>query len=137
MFLTVTDIAIVALGFVALAVWILFYVKGLKYAEMFEPLDSKEFPMKDLYFVGYAVLETIKYKYVSKTDRRLRQEAEILYGEKYTEYYLRVIHSQQVTLAMTLVVFSFVFSKFSIFHEVSLAHCLNPQPSMKSFKSSS
>ncbi len=109
MFLTVTDIVIIALGFVALAVWIMFYLKGLKYAEMFEPLDSKAFPLKDIYFVGYAVMETIGYKYVSKTDRRLRQETEILYGEKYAEYYIRVIHAQQTTLAMTLFVFSFIF----------------------------
>ncbi|NLJ17188.1 MAG: pilus assembly protein TadC, partial [Clostridiales bacterium] len=56
---------------------------------------------------GYAVLEGFKYKYKSKSDRKLRRQLDILYGEKYAEYYLRVIHSQQITLAFTLFVFSF------------------------------
>lgn len=122
MILTVTDLVMIALGVISVLVWIFFYVKGLKYAEMFEPLDPKEFRMKDLYFVGYAVLETVKYKYVSKTDRRLRKEAEILYGEKYTEYYLRVIHAQQITLAMTLFVFAFIL--YGIVQDVAVTAVL-------------
>lgn len=109
MLISVTDIVMIILGFACLAVWLFFYIKGLKHSEMFEPLDSKEFPLKEVYFVGYAVMETIKYNYKSKGDRKLRQEVEILYGEKYSEYYLRVIHAQKTTIAITLIVFAFVF----------------------------
>lgn len=59
--------------------------------------------------MGYAVLELIKYKYKSKGDRKLRQQLEVLYGEKYSEYYLRVIHSQQITLSFTVFVLAFAF----------------------------
>lgn len=109
MFISLTDIIMIILGLSCLAVWLFFYSKGLKHSELFEHLDSKSFPLKELYFVGYAVMETIKYKYTSKDDRRLRQEIEIIYGEKYSEYYLRVIHAQKTTLALTLLVFSFAF----------------------------
>ncbi|MBR5233177.1 MAG: type II secretion system F family protein [Clostridia bacterium] len=109
MFISVLDIVIMALGVISLAVWLLFYVKGLKYADMFEPLDDKDFRLKEIYFVGYAVMETLKYEYKSKSDRKLRQETEILYGEKYSEYYVRVVHAQKTTMAMTLFVFAFIF----------------------------
>ncbi|MEG2429122.1 MAG: pilus assembly protein TadC, partial [Oscillospiraceae bacterium] len=43
----------------------------------------------------------------SKHDRAVRQEIDILYGGKYADYYLRVIHSQQITMALTVCVFAF------------------------------
>jgi len=106
-FISVIDIAIIVLGFVFLGIWFFFYLKGKKNAELFEGLDETEFRFKDLYFVGYAVMETVKYKYHGKIDRRLRKELEVLYGAKYVEYYLRVIHAQKVTFALTLATASF------------------------------
>ena len=89
----------VVFGFGALVVlfWLFLFVKGLRSASMFEPLAEKDFPLKEVYFVGYALLELIHYQYRSKRDRVLRKELTVLYGEKYADYYLRVIHSQQIT----------------------------------------
>ena len=100
--LSLFDIVIFGVGFALLAVWLLFYFKGLKYANLFENLDEKEFPFKDIYFVGYAIMETLHYQYKSKGDRKLRKEISILYGDKYAEYYIRVIYAQKVSLAYTL-----------------------------------
>lgn len=88
MFLSVVDIAIIILGFVWLAIWMFFYIKGKKNAELFEGLDETEFRLKDIYFVGYEVLETFKYKYRSRADRRLKREIEVLYDPRYVDYYL-------------------------------------------------
>lgn len=104
---TVTDIGIFAVGGVFLLLWMLFYVKGLKNAKLFDVLEEKEYPLKEIYFVGYEALNTVKYSYRSKKDRKLRKEISILYGEKYADYYLRVIHSQQVTAALSLTVLAF------------------------------
>jgi len=104
---TLTNIIIFAVGAVFLAVWLMFYLKGLKNASLFEPLDEKEYPLKEIYFVGYEALNTVKYAYHSKKDRKLRKEISILYGEKYADYYLRVIHSQQITMALSMLVFAF------------------------------
>lgn len=100
--LSLFDIIIFAIGFVLLAVWLLFYFKGLKYADLFENLEENEFPFKEIYFLGYAIMETLHYQYKSKGDRKLRKEISILYGDKYAEYYIRVIYAQKVTLAFTL-----------------------------------
>lgn len=108
MFLSVVDIGIIILGFVWLAIWMFFYIKGKKNAELFEGLDETEFRLKDIYFVGYEVLETFKYKYRSRADRRLKREIEVLYDPRYVDYYLRVIHAQKMTVAMTILQFAFI-----------------------------
>jgi len=89
--------------------WLIFYIKGYKHAGFFASLSEKDFPFKEIYFVGYALVETINYKYKSKSDRKLRKEISILYGDKYADYYMRVVYSQKITMALTIAVFAFVF----------------------------
>lgn len=105
--LSLFNIVIIVLGLVALLSWLFFYVKGLPHNALFETLDEKDFPLKEIYGFGYGLLEMFHYSYKSKGDRKLRQQLIVLYGEKYSEYYLRVIHSQQVTMAYSLFVISF------------------------------
>lgn len=105
--LGIVDYLIIALGAISLIVWMIFYMKGKKHNSMFDVLEEKEYPLKEIYGLGYAVLETIKYNYKNKGDRKLRQQLDVLYGSKYCEYYLRVIHSQQITMAMTVLVIAF------------------------------
>lgn len=100
--LSVLDCVIFGAGFFVLVAWLFFYVKGLKNANLFETLEEKEYPLKEVYHVGYAVMETLHYSYKSKRDRKARKELGILYGEKYTEYFLRVVYAQKVTMAFTL-----------------------------------
>lgn len=104
---TVTDITVFAVGAVFLLLWLFLFLKGLKNAKLFDVLEEKEYPLKEIYFVGYEALHIVKYSYRSRKDRKLRKEISILYGEKYADYYLRVIHSQQVTIALSLIVLSF------------------------------
>lgn len=108
MYMSTLDIAIMTIGTVALLIWIMFFLMGSKYTAMFESLNEGDYPLKEIYGVGYAVLEKFRYSYKSKSDRKLRHEIEILYGNKYAEFFLRVIHAQKLTLAMTLFVISFV-----------------------------
>lgn len=107
--LGIIDYIMIALGAISLLLWILFYVKGLKHNSMFEVLQEKDFPLKEIYGLGYSVLELFKYSYKSKKDRKLRPQLEVLYGGKYCDYYLRVIHSQQITIAFTVLVLAFAF----------------------------
>lgn len=113
---TLTDLIIFGIGAMFLAVWLLLYFKGRKHASLFEPLEEKEYPFKEIYFVGYEALNLAKYSYRSKGDRKLRKEAAILYGEKYADYYLRVIHAQQVTIMLSMIVLSFAL--YGLAHDV-------------------
>lgn len=96
------DFVIFGVGAIILLVWMIFYLAGLKHASLFDVLDEKEFPLKEIYGLGYAVMMLLKYQYRSKHDRKLRKEISVLYGEKYADYYIRVIYSQKVTMALTL-----------------------------------
>lgn len=100
--LSLFDFIMYGIGAVLLAVWMFFFLAGLKHASLFDALDENEYPFKEIYFVGYAVMELIHYEYKSKGDRKLRKELSILYGDKYAEYYIRVIYAQKTTIALTL-----------------------------------
>ena len=110
---SVTEIVIMSLGAISLLILLFFFVKGKKYYSMFESLEGKPFYLSQLYGLGYAVLETIHYKYKSNGDRKLRQQLEVLYEKKYCEFYLRAVRSEQVTMFLTVFTFSFAFYGFA------------------------
>lgn len=113
MLISVLDIIIYSLGALVLLFWLFLFFKGMKYADMFKPLDEKEYPLKEVYFVGYAFMEMIHYQYKSKRDRKLRKETSVLYGDKYAEYYIRVIYSQKVTIASIVLILAFALYGFA------------------------
>lgn len=100
--LSLLDCVIFGIGLIILAAWIYFYIKGMKYEELFINLEENDYPFKEIYFVGYAVMEATRYQYKSKKDRSARKELSILYGDKYAEYFLRVVYAQRVTISFTL-----------------------------------
>ena len=105
--LEIKDYIVFGIGAVLLGIWLVLFFTGLKYASLFDALTEKEFPLKEIYFVGYAALEMVHYSYKSKHDRKLRKELSVLFGEKYAEYYLRVIHAQEITMSLTLAILGF------------------------------
>ncbi|MDR1328139.1 MAG: type II secretion system F family protein [Oscillospiraceae bacterium] len=106
--LTLANYVIFGIGALLLAAWLGLYVKGYRSAVLFEPLVEKEYPLKEIYFVGLALIEAVKYPYKSKSDRKLRREVSVLYGERYADYYLRVVYAQKLTMALTVAVLAFV-----------------------------
>lgn len=104
---SITNILVFSIGLFCVFLWLFFYIKGYKQADLFDALEEKEYPFKEIYFIGYAVMDSVKYTYKSKYDRKLRKEIEVLYGLKYADYYLRVIYSQKITLSFTMLVLSF------------------------------
>ena len=101
-FITFTDIVVVLLGLVTMAFWFFLYFKGRKYERIFANLDDTDYPMKELYFVGYEFLKLTGIQFKGANDRTLRKQIEVLYGEKYIDYYLRVSYSQRFTMALTV-----------------------------------
>ena len=105
--LSTFSLVMIAAGACFYLAWIVFFAMGLKHNKLFYPLEEKNYPLKEIYGWGYAFLEAIHYRYKSKKDRKLRQQLEVLYGEKYSEYYVRVVHSQQVTFGALMFVLAF------------------------------
>ncbi|MGN0393766.1 MAG: type II secretion system F family protein [Coprococcus sp.] len=122
--LTVTNIVVFSISGVLLVIWLFFYFKGKKYAELFDNLNEKEYPLKELYFLGYAIMETIHYQYKRKQDRKLRQSAAILYDKKYAEYYVRLSYAQKLTLSFTLLLLGFILYGFTSEIGILLVFCI-------------
>ncbi|WP_408072009.1 type II secretion system F family protein [Butyrivibrio sp. JL13D10] len=113
MFLAVSDYIMFAISALAFAVWMLLYSRAKKYQNLFEGLDEKEYPLKDLYGMGYAFLELIHYPYKFKWDKKLKNYLGIMYTERYIEYYIRVIYSQTITIVYSIIVFAIFFGTYT------------------------
>lgn len=110
---SILDIIMFGLGAFFTLIWFILFFAGLKNASLFAGLEEKEYPFKEIYFVGYEAMNLIRYPYKSKKDRKLRKEVSVLYGEKYADYYLRVVYAQKVTLSSTLFVLAFSMYGFA------------------------
>ncbi len=98
MYITTFDYISMAILLIFLVIWLILFIVGNKYASMFEILDENEFPLKDVYKVGYTLMELTHHKYRTKWDKQLRADLVILYSEKYADYYIRVVYAQTVTI---------------------------------------
>ncbi len=101
------QLVFMTIGTALLAVWIVFFVRGRKDAPLFAGLAEKEYPLKDLYGLGYSLLSATRYSFRTRSDVQLRQFMEVLFTRQYAEFHMRVIRSQQVTIGLTLSVLSF------------------------------
>jgi len=106
---TAVDFIVFGFGVLVLTLWVGLYIKGYQHTALFVPLTEKEYPLKEIYFVGYAFTQAIQYTYKSKQDRTLRKQLSILYGEQYADYYIRVVYAQKITMTLTIAVLAFVF----------------------------
>ena len=75
---SIADIAVLLIGCGVLCVWFLLYLRGRKNSWMFEKLDDKDYPVKDLYFIGYEVVQMMNMQFKYNKDRRLRKELAVL-----------------------------------------------------------
>lgn len=86
--ISILDIILFVIGVILLLLWLFLYFKGYENHEMFEGLEENEFPLNQVYHVGYEFLNLINYQYKSKKDNDDRNKIAIYYGDKYVEYYL-------------------------------------------------
>ena len=100
------DIIVLSIGLLILGTWMFFFFTGKKNEQLFVGLDQNDFPMGDIYFVGYAITEMLKIEYKTQKARKLRKDLSVLYETKYADYYIRVVYSMQFTMALTVAAFA-------------------------------
>lgn len=105
-FFSLLDIIVLAIGLLILGAWLFFFFKGKKNEQLFKGLDQNDFPMGDIYFIGYAITEMLKMEYKTPKARKLRKDLSALYETKYADYYIRVVYSMQFTMALTVAAFA-------------------------------
>ena len=106
--LSLTAIILMVIGTILTAFTIVLLVLGKKYDSWIEPLDSKEFPFCELYGIGFVFLDMIHFSYVTRGERKRRQQIALIYGEKHSEYYLRVNAAERMTFAILLTDLAFI-----------------------------
>lgn len=99
---SILDIVIFAIGLCILGFWLLNFFQGKQYEELFQALDPKDYPMSELYFLGYNITQKLHLDYKNKTARDLRKKLSVLYEPQYADYYIRVVSSMQFTMALTV-----------------------------------
>ncbi len=72
---------------------------GRKYNDMLEGLEGGEFPLKGLYPVGFALNDIPPFRLRGKMRENLIENAKLLNGNKYAEYYATVAWAQSLTFA--------------------------------------
>lgn len=75
-----------------------------KFEEYITPLDKKEFMLPEIYGVGFKLLELFKFEYKTRGANQLRESASILYGERYADYYMRVLYAQRISITYLVAV---------------------------------
>lgn len=113
--LSILSIVIMVLATILTAVFILLLFAGKKYDSWIAPLNSKDFPLCQLYGVGFALCEFIKFDFSTRAERKRRQQIALIYGEKHSEYYLRVNAAERFTL--TLLVLAVCFALYGLTSE--------------------
>lgn len=101
---------IMLLTVAAVAVFVFLLRSSDEYDELISPLDEKEFMLKEIYCVGFKIMEIAKLDFKTNKANDLREKIKILYGEKYTEFYLRVYYAQRISLSALVLVVSLIFS---------------------------
>ena len=100
--LTMQDYILFGVGGCLMLFWIILFFIGKKYADLFLVLDNKDYPLKDLYFVGYAAAELFHLSYKTAGDSETRKQLTVLYGAKYVDFYMRAIYAQRITMSLTI-----------------------------------
>ena len=111
------DFIIIGMGCILLTFWFFLYIRGKKNANLFMVLDDTDYPVKELYFVGFALCELLKLNFQKEEDTATRKMLSVLYGNDYVDYYIRAIYSQRVTMSLTIGCFAmpaYCFSEGSI-----------------------
>lgn len=86
----------------SILIWIWLAVKyEKKFASMTATLDKKQYPLGDLFYIGFQILEGLHFNTKSDYARKKVKEMSEVYGRKYAEYYYYILVSGQVTYIVT------------------------------------
>lgn len=94
-------------------IWIVFFLKDTnEFTPLIKPLSNKEFPLKELYLIGFSVLKTINYNFDSSNNKKKLLDISNVYGERFANYYFRVVKAQKITFSLSVLM---IFSYISLF----------------------
>lgn len=94
----VLNIVFLALSLFSGLSFIFLLLTSGEFEEYIKPLDKKEFMMPEIYGVGFKIMKMFKFEFKNREANQLRENAAILYGERYADYYMRVMYAQRISI---------------------------------------
>ena len=113
-------IIILVCATVSVFVCILGLIKGKKYENMVENLDSSEYFLKDFYVIGFFLNSTKLFKLRGKIETSLISNAKLVWNNIYYQYYANLAWAQFLSLSFLvlsigLIICSFLGNILSLF----------------------
>ena len=99
---------LLGIGSLLAILFIVFLSKGRKYEYLVMNLDSNQFPLNEIYSVGFVWSTGKLFKLKGKTSSSLKTEASLLYEPQYAEYYANVVWAQTLTLVHFFLTMTFL-----------------------------
>ena len=94
----VLDIIFLVLSLAVGVSFVVFLAASEKYESYITPLDKKEYILPEIYGVGFRLIDLFKMEFKNRNANQIREHVIILYGERYADYYLRVIYAQKFSI---------------------------------------
>lgn len=94
----ILNIVFLALSLVSGLSFILLLLTSGEFDSYITPLDKKEFSFPEVYGVGFKLIKMFKMDFKGREAKQVRDQVVILYGERYADYYLRVMYAQKFSL---------------------------------------
>lgn len=100
----ILNIIFLALSLTAGFSFLILILSAGEFEEYIAPLDKKEFMLPEIYGVGFKLLKIFKFEYKSRGANQFRENAAILYGERYADFYMRVLYAQRISITYLIFV---------------------------------
>lgn len=94
----ILNIVFLALSLVSGLSFILLLLTSGEFDSYITPLNKKEFSFPEVYGVGFKLIKMFKMDFKGREAKQVRDQVVILYGERYADYYLRVMYAQKFSL---------------------------------------
>lgn len=94
----VLNIVFLALSLISGLSFVILLLTSGEFEEYIKPLNKKDFMMPETYGVGFKVMKMFNFEFKNRNANQLRENAAILYGERYADYYMRVLYAQRISI---------------------------------------
>ena len=106
----VIQLLLLILASVFALLFIVHLIKGRGYVSMVEPLNDKEYFLKDIYIVGFSLNDTKLFRLRGKLERDVKKMSKLVWDNIYFEYYAVLAWAQFLSLALLALSLGFGFA---------------------------
>lgn len=90
------------LGTAVSVLYLLLMLRGKKYNSLADVMSKEEFSDRDLCGAGFAMQDIPLFSLRGRLGKKLRVQAELIYGETYQEYYARLYYARGLSITVLM-----------------------------------